>query len=99
MPCCPVVQAYAVVHCPRPADGAKPATPTATLFVDQSKLDEVKENIEKNLEARKSRQAKQTLLDSLREAAKVEVLVEGLSFNPTTKKGATPPVLTPIPKK
>ena len=65
----------------------------------QRPFDEVKENIEKNLEARKSRQAKQTLLDSLREAAKVEVLVEGLSFNPTTKKGATPPVLTPIPKK
>jgi Xaa-Pro aminopeptidase len=38
VPCCPVVQAYAVVHCPR---AATTTTTTATLYVDESKIEGV----------------------------------------------------------
>ena len=36
VPCCPVLQAYALVHCPRGEEGG---SVTATLFVDESKVD------------------------------------------------------------
>jgi Xaa-Pro aminopeptidase len=47
VPCCPVLQAYALVKCPRGADGSSAdgssadGSVTATLFVDESKIDAV----------------------------------------------------------
>ena len=39
VPCCPVVQAYAIVHCPR--DATDDRAPTATIYLDEGKLDGV----------------------------------------------------------
>ncbi len=68
----------------------------------QRSFEEVKESIDKLLRNKKSRKAKVDLLKRLQETAKVEVLLPGVSLDPTpvlpTSKGKAMPLAAPASK-